>query len=299
MIRPAHFGFNAETAANNSFQKLLPGFSEEEVALRAIDEFDNMVKVLRRAGIDVEVVQDTSLPVKPDAVFPNNWFSTHSDGTIVSYPVFSPLRRAERREDILSSLERRHQFKKRFCLEIFETDEMFLEGTGSMVLDRQNRVAYACLSPRTDVQVLNKFCLLMKYEACFFTARDEKGNLIYHTNVMMSLGTKYVVCCMDAVEAPGRDLLYDCFNRTGKELINISFSQMNAFAGNMIELSTQTGKSVWVMSKTAYESLDESQISKLSADSSFCVVSIPTIEAIGGGSARCMIAENFLTPLAL
>lgn len=291
MIRPAHFGFNPQTAASNSFQQQVDA-SLNPSAL-AIAEFDQMVGQLRANGIQVQVFQDLENITLPDAVFPNNWFSTHEGGIIYTYPMYAPIRRQERREDILSILEKEYKFTKRYSLEILEKEQQYLEGTGSMVLDRVNKIAYACLSPRTDIRALDTFAMLSQYKIVHFMARDKAGSLIYHTNVLMAIGQDFVVCCMEAVQDDQREMLRKCFADTHKTIIEIDFDQMAQFAGNMLELINENHQRILVMSKSAFQCLKPTQIKALEARTKLLPISIPTIEKVGGGSTRCMIAEIF------
>ncbi len=295
MVRPAHFGYNPETAVNNAFQVDDNMMSPERVATAAREEFDAFVAVLRQAGVQVWVVEDTLEPAKPDAVFPNNWITFHNDGTVITYPMFSAQRRAERREDIIRYIGAHFHIKRRIKLERYEEKGRFLEGTGSMVLDRQNRVAYACASPRTDEFLLNEFCRLMGYEKEFFVATDARGIQIYHTNVMMAMGDTFVVICLEAVaDDYAANRLIERFYATNKEIIEISYRQMMSFAGNMLQVRSDKGERLLVMSDQAFHSLTQVQIQRLQAHVRLLHSPIDTIETYGGGSARCMMAEIFL-----
>ena len=243
MVRPKHFGFNPETANNNSFQNNDTTLSSREISDKAIAEFDQFVATLRAAGVRVLVAQDSDSPVKTDAVFPNNWFTTHESGELITYPMFSPIRRTERQGYVLDLIAGQHRIARRISLEDKELEDRFLEGTGSMILDRANRIVYACRSIRTDEGLIDEFCRWMDYEAVIFDAYNEEGIPIYHTNVMMALGTTYVVICLEAVHNEDQLLiLNECFERTGKEVISISMDQMNAFAGNMLQVSSEHGE---------------------------------------------------------
>lgn len=294
MIRPKYFGFNPETESNNKFQKRLVNTEDKLIRNQAIQEFDEMVITLRSKNIEVLVFEDVDELVLPDAVFPNNWISTHEDGSIYTYPMYAPIRRKEKREDIIKSLAQKFNVLKRYSLEVFELQNQFLEGTGSLILDRDNKIAYACLSPRTDARVLHKFSLLSGYKIIFFKAMDQNGFEIYHTNVLMSIGQDFVICCMESIEQENRELLLSTFENTGKELIDITFDQMSKFAGNMLEVKNIMNKRYLILSETANNSLTDIQRSKFSERTELLQVKIPIIERIGGGSARCMIAENFL-----
>lgn len=296
MIRPRHFGFNEQTAGSNTFQQAAAEHERLRIADMARSEFDAMVEAMRVHDLKVLVFEDLEKPVLPDAVFPNNWFSTHEGGIVFTYPMYAPIRRLERRDDIMHYLTSHFNVQKRYSLEALEPLGQYLEGTGSMVLDRLNRIAYACLSPRTDVQALHKFSLLSGMEMRPFHAFDAMKTPIYHTNVLMALGWDFVVCCMDAISPNEQETLLDQFYTTSKELITIDFDQMHAFAGNMLELRTPKGQRIIVLSETAYLSLNAQQRQSLEARALLLPVVIPTIEKYGGGSARCMIAEIFLLP---
>ena len=294
MIRPKHFGSNPETAASNTFQSTKYDTDEEQVSESATAEFDALVSILRENGVEVKVIEDTEEPPKADAVFPNNWLSTHGDGAIVTYPMFSTQRRSERREDIIEELRKEYPIGRRYAFEQYEEQDQYLEGTGSMVLDRVNRIVYACISDRTNVMVLNKWCVLRGFEKVTFHAYS-KGVAIYHTNVVMALGEEFVVVCLKCIPSEGeRAELVESFSKTGKEIIEISTDQMNSFAGNMLQLSTRNGGKILVMSTTARTSLSSTQIKTLEKYNTIVTGDIPTIEKYGGGSVRCMIAENFL-----
>jgi hypothetical protein len=293
MIRPVNFGFNEETAVSNAFQKKQSG--KADVNVLAQQEFDGMVQTLCVNGVDVIVVDDTVEPHKPDAIFPNNWVSFHDDGTVFLYPMQAENRRLERREDIISRLENQFSVKHIIDLSRFELEHKFLEGTGSVVHDRQNKIAYACISPRTDREVLDVFCEQMGYKALTFDAADEKGQAIYHTNVLMCLGSQFAVICLDCISNPHeRIIVRESLIVTEKKIIEISFEQMNQFAGNMLEVKNKAGETLIVMSQSAYNSLFEDQKNMLKQFGKLVCADISTIESVGGGSARCMMAEVYL-----
>lgn len=299
MVRPANFGFNPQTADSNAFQTFEPGASPDEVKKKATAEFDGFVAALRARGVDVIVMDDSPRPEKPDAVFPNNWVTFHGDGTVVYYPMFAPLRRLERNRAFIESLRERFLVKREMHLDYLEAKNFFLEGTGSLILDRPNRLAYACLSPRTSPVLLDEFCKEMDYDPVLFTATDGKGQEIYHTNVMMALGETFVVICLDTVRDPEEkaDLLRH-FQITGKDVVDISINQMNHFAGNMLQVRNYDGEPLLVMSEQAFKSLLPAQIDRLKGHTEILSVPIYTIEKYGGGSARCMMAEVFLPTLS-
>ena len=294
MIRPAAFGYNAETAANNAFQQAPQQAETQAIAEAARAEFDAFVNKLIAAGVQVHVVEDTPTPPKPDAVFPNNWLSFHRGGTAITWPMFSPLRRAERREDIIHELAKEHPVRQRIHLEYFEQENRFLEGTGSLILDRVHKIAYACRSVRTDEVVLDEFCRLMGYQKLLFDATDATGTPIYHTNVMMALGDKLAVLCTEAIRDPKqRKKLLASLEETNKELLPISLEQMNAFAGNMLEVQNTRGEPIQVMSQSAWQSLSPSQRRLIEKHAQPLYADLHTIEQCGGGSARCMMGEVF------
>ena len=296
MVRPCSFGFNEETAVNNAFQTRTGG----DVQAKALGEFDAYVALLRSYGVSVEVVDDTPSPRTPDSVFPNNWFSTHEGGTMVLYPMFAENRRKERKQTVIDRLLQKYNINNLIDLTPWEEKGLFLEGTGSMVLDRAARIAYACLSPRTSAEVLDEFCKALDFRPVTFHASDASGRPIYHTNVMMSVGTRNAVVCIDSVRDPKeRKNLEEALEQCRKQLVPISFEQMNGFAGNMLELcsdgtgSISKGKALQVMSLTALHCLTKEQRSMLSAEAEIVAPDIDVIETNGGGSARCMLAELF------
>ena len=295
MVRPAHFGYNEETALNNAFQTQDDSLSQKEVQQRAVREFDAFVEKLRSAGVDVIVVEDTDTPAKPDAVFPNNWITFHEDGRVVTYPMNAPTRRLERREDIIETIGNRFKTGDHLRFEHYEEVDMYLEGTGSLILDRPNRVAYACLSPRTSEHLLDDFCDKFGYEKLAFIAVDGNSQEIYHTNVMMALGETFVVICLESVRAKGeRNRLLGKFAATNKEVIEISLEQMMAFAGNMLQVRSQDGTPYLAMSGQAFQSLRPEQVQQIEKHSKILHSPLDVIEKYGGGSARCMMAEVFL-----
>ena len=294
MVRPKHFGFNPETADDNVFQSSEGNRTKATISELAIVEFDKMVQTLRDSGVMVDVWEDSNMPGKPDAVFPNNWFSTHQDGSLITYPMYSPLRRLERDPEILEFITSKYDVSRSYSFEQFEEKDRFLEGTGSMVLDRDNKIVYACLSERTDITTLDQWCILRGYRKVVFHALAE-GEPVYHTNVVMALGDSFVVICMESIDDPEeRDALYHSFDVTDKEVVEISLRQMFSFAGNMLQLKTISGGSILVMSSTARDSLKSKQVRALEKHATIVTADIDVIEQYGGGSVRCMIAENFL-----
>jgi len=295
MVRPLHFGYNEETADNNAFQAKDDTLSAEEVARRAQREFDAFVTVLREAGVQVLVAEDDPTRQIPDSVFPNNWVSFHADGTLITYPMFAQQRRLERRKEVLDVVLEKFTPKRRIHLEEYELKQRYLEGTGSLVLDRQNRRAYACRSVRTDDDLVRELCDKLDYTPLLFDALDIGGTPIYHTNVMMALGETFVVIALDTVRnEEEREQLLNAFEETEKEVIKITLEQMMAFAGNMLQVRNQQGDTYLVMSEQAYGSLSPEQIEVIEKHTGILYSPVSTIETYGGGSARCMMAEVFL-----
>jgi len=299
MIRPVAFRMNEQTAVNNYYQKVLDGLTPENVNAKAQEEFDTFVQKLKMVGIDVTVVDDTISPDTPDSIFPNNWISFHENGDVALYPMFAENRRAERREDILDLLEEKG-FKLNNIVDYTsaEEDEFYLEGTGSLLLDRANEKAYCALSPRADEELMIEFCEDFDMGPVIFEAYqtvDGERKLIYHTNVMMCLGETFVVICADCIDDKSeRKQVLKSLREDGKEVILITEDQVNNFAGNMLQLKGTDDKSYLVMSKSAHESLTKAQIESIEKHATILSSSLDTIEACGGGSARCMMAEIFL-----
>jgi len=295
MIEPAAFGFNAETAQNNYFQI---NSENAETQTKALQEFNNFVEKLRSKGINVITVKDTLEPHTPDSIFPNNWISMHQDGTVVLYPMCAVNRRWERRNDILEILKRNFSVKEIVDLSAPENDGKFLEGTGSMIFDHKNKIAYGSVSLRLDEPLFREFCEKFGFEPVVFhsyqTANNERLP-IYHTNVMMCVADQFVVICLDCIDdETERVKVVNAIVNSGKEIIEISESQMQQFAGNMLQVQNSDGKKFLVMSQSAYQSLTQEQISNIEKYSEIIYSDLETIETNGGGSARCMLAEVFL-----
>ena len=295
MVRPASFGWNPETAGSNRFQAPAPGGGDAAVA--AVAEFDALVAALVEAGVSVHAFADRAEPACADAVFPNNWVSLHADGTVVLYPMLAPSRRRERRLDLLIELERRGRYRVERLLDLthHELRGHFLEGTGSVVFDHVTRTAYACRSPRTHSEALGELCAEIGYEPVAFDAADATGAPVYHTNVMLSIGTGYALVCATAVPVQQREALLERLSASGRRVLTLDPAQMAAFAGNVLELRGAGGTRVLAGSCRALDSLAPPQREALAA----CVdrrvaVPVPTIEGLGGGSVRCMLAEVFL-----
>lgn len=291
MIQPCSFGFNEETAIDNHFQQQA---LIDDVQGSALSEFNLFVKTLRDHHINVLVVEDTPSPRTPDSIFPNNWISTHEHGVMVLYPMHAVNRRHERKKSVIDAVKDAIPIRQIIDLTHYEAEGKILEGTGSMVLDRVNRIAYACISQRTDRELFNLFCHKLEYEPMLFHAADRKGREIYHTNVMMCMADRYVVVCLDAIpDEQERQLVYQRFLATGKEVILISLSQMEHFCGNMLQVENATGEKFLVMSTQAYRDLHIQQRTALLQFNSILHSELDTIETLGGGSARCMMAELF------
>lgn len=293
MIRPLHFGFNPETAASNTFQ-VRPGEPPQELRAQALAESAALHSLLSRHGVQVTVFDDLPSPQTPDALFPNNWFSTHSDGTLVLYPMAAVNRRAERRPEFITALRRELGVRRVLDLTGWEARGKFLEGTGSLVLDRVHRVAYAAESARTDPAVVAAFAEALDYRPVLFATASQKGQPVYHTNVVMSLGTNAAVVCLDAIASDSqRDVVVAALRASGRRLVAITCEQMNHFAGNLLELRSQDRQPLWVMSTQAFTALRPDQRQQLAAGAALVHTPLPTIESVGGGSARCLLGELF------
>jgi len=294
MVRPAAFGFNEETVANNYFQHN-PDISKEEVQQKALSEFDAMVEKLRSNGMDVVVINDTAEPPKPSAIFPNNWLSTSPEGKLFVYPMYAPGRRLEKRDEVLKMLAKDFVVKDVQDWSEFEAEERFLEGTGSMVMDHGNRLIYAAISERTNLSVLEKFAAANGYQAIVFLAADKQSRPVYHTNVVMTLGENFCVLCEEAIEEEWELIaVRQLLESTHHTIIPITKEQMHQFAGNMLEVKNKKGENILVLSQNAFNSLRKEQREMLEAYARLLPVAVPTIEQVEGGSVRCMMAEVFL-----
>ena len=292
MVRPYQFYFNQQTASNNFFQSNINIENANELA---IAEFDTMVVKLRAHQILVKVVQDTQNPSTPDSIFPNNWISTHAGGTLCLYPMFAENRRAERKSTVIEFLHSNFTIKNILDLTHFEKEGKFLEGTGSMVLDHQHKIAYGCLSERLDKEAFSFWCDKMQFKPISFKAVDDKAQPIYHTNVMMCMANQFVVICLESIpNEQEKKMLLDSFLQTHKEVIDISQDQLNHFAGNMLQVFDIAEKPYLIMSEQAHSSLNAAQLKSLEKYNPLIPIAIPTIEALGGGSTRCMMAEIHL-----
>ncbi|MEO6610837.1 MAG: arginine deiminase-related protein [Chitinophagaceae bacterium] len=294
MVRPAAFGFNEETAANNYFQSN-PTISKEQVQEKALAEFDRMVQTLRSHAIDVRVIEDNKEPAKPDAIFPNNWISTTPGGTVSVFPMYAPSRRAEKREEVLEIIAKEFLVKDVQDWSEYEVEGRFLEGTGSMVIDHDNQMIYACMSERTSLPVLEKYAARNGYQAIVFLATDRNGMPVYHTNVAMALGEGFCVLCEEAIEEEWELIaIRQLLESTQHAIISITRDQMHCFAGNMLQVKNIKGEKFLILSQAAYNSLRKEQKQMLEAYSTLLPIAVPTIEEVEGGSVRCMMAEVFL-----
>ncbi len=304
MVRPHSFLSNPQTKDSNAFQHPdtnldanNTSIQHEKVALQALGEFDRMVASLEKENVEVLVFQDPGDQATPDSLFPNNWISFHESGRVYLYPMQAPNRRLERRYEAIQKLLSNQGFKIKEVIDLsnFEEKNQFLEGTGSMVLDREYKIAYACLSPRTNLEVLQNFCKESGFTAHSFLALDENNKPIYHTNVMMCVGKSFVLACLDSMKDMNeKNRFISMVITSNKELIEISLDQMNHFAGNMLEVKSKTGEPLLILSKTAFQVLNLNQLNSLRSHAKLIPIPIDTIEKNGGGSVRCMMAEIHL-----
>ncbi len=296
MVRPAAFGCNPQTAPSNAFQAKPAALAGKDLQKAALHEFDGLAAALQRAGVAVLIAPDSEQPPKPDAVFPNNWVSFHHDGTVTLYPMLAPNRRWERRDEVLQQVVRLGGFRVTRTVDLThrESEDKYLEGTGSVVLDRAHRIAYASSSPRTDLDVLGEFAQQLDYELMTFDAADAGGAAIYHTNVLLAIGSGFaVVCSASILNDAHRAAVLSKLRSTGHEIVEVSLAQMAQFAANVLELASPAGKLI-ALSTTAWDSLNRTQRGILESHAALLPVSIPTIEHVGGGGVRCMLAEIHL-----
>lgn len=298
MIRPVKFTYNYQTAINNSFQQKPVAVPDadtlDHIQQQAVIEFDKFVQQLEAKDIPVMVVEDTPDPHTPDSVFPNNWISFHRDGRMAIYPMYAENRRLERKDKVLKAIRSRFQITDTVDFSPYESEDIFLEGTGSFVLDRTYKMAYACLSPRTDRVLFEQFCEQFGYTPIIFHAFDKNGVPIYHTNVMMCLADRYAIINMEGIPAKEKETVWKQLTTSGKTVVEISYAQMEAFAGNMLQVFDTKGQSYLVMSSSAYNSLSPKQLALLEKLDPIIHSALETIERNGGGSARCMMAEIYL-----
>ncbi len=294
MVRPKAFGFNTETTGNNVFQGEIP-LSKIEIQQKATEEFDAFVQQLRSRGIHVHVVDDTENPVKPDAIFPNNWFCSLGS-TLYLFPMFAPNRRLERRGEIIAILEKDFQIGKVEDWTFYEKENLILEGTGSIIFDHINKNLFTCLSLRTDEMLVEKFAKTVGYKPVVFTAEDENEMFIYHTNVMMHIGVDYAVVCLESIRSDEeREMVIEKLSLNGRKIVDITLEQVHQYAGNMLQVNNDDGDLFTVLSTQALASLTDEQKAIIQSSSQLLPVDIEVIETVGGGSARCMMAEIFFT----
>jgi len=294
MVRPAAFGFNEETAANNYFQ-FNPDIRKEELQQKALAEFDSMVQLLRSHDINVFVIEDTKEPPKPDAIFPNNWLSTSPNEILSVFPMYALNRRIEKRNEILEQIAKEFIIRDMQDWSEYEAEGRYLEGTGSMVIDHDNKMIYACMSERTSLSVLEKYAGANGYLAIVFLAIDKNRMPVYHTNVVMTLGEGFCVLCEDAIEEEWELIaVRQLLESTNHTIIAITLDQMHSFAGNMLQVKNNKGEKYLILSQTAFNSLRKEQKEMLEAYSTLLAVAVPTIEKVEGGSVRCMMVEIFL-----
>jgi hypothetical protein len=296
MVRPARFACNPQTAQSNAFQAKPTDVAGKDLQGIALREFHGLAEGLERAGVEVLIAPDSEQPAKPDAIFPNNWVSFHHDGTVALYPMLAPNRRLERRDEVLQQVVRSGGFRVSRTVDLThrESEDKFLEGTGSVVLDRVHRIAYACSSPRTDLDVLGEFAQQLDYELMTFDAVDGGGAPIYHTNVLMAIGTGFAVVCSESIVGEARRAaVLSSLHSSGHAIVEITLAQMTQFAANILELAAAGGKII-ALSTTALSCLSAAQRRVLEARAMLVPAEIPTIERIGGGGVRCMLAEIHL-----
>lgn len=298
LVRPFNFIFNAKTSESNAFQNEV-NEPDALTKLKALEEFNAFAEELKQKGVSAFVFDDTEQPEKPDAVFPNNWVTFHPDGTVILYPMLAYNRRPERRTDIIDSLQKNFLINEVVDLSNYENENKFLEGTGSIVFDHENKIAYACLSPRTDKELFITVCERLNYRPVYFFAYDGSGTEIYHTNVMMSMGNRFAVICIESIkDKKERETVTGLLNQTGHEIIDITYDQMNNFAGNVLSVKKKDNSNLLALSQSAFDSFSDSQKQVLEKYCELVPLAVTTIETSGGGSVRCMIAEIFLQPLA-
>jgi len=294
LVRPANFGYNSETAESNTFQNIIP-INNSVLRSQALKEFDQMVEKLKNARIDITLIEDTKTPLKPDAIFPNNWISCHANGQVILYPMEAQNRRTERRPQILDQIASKFEITHIHDITKNEENGRFLESTGSIIFDHNHRIAYACISSRTDEDLFFETCAFLDYQPISFQAYDQLGNQIYHTNVMMNIGIGYVVICLESIyDKTQRNIVIQTLKKSNLKIIDISLQQINSFCGNMLELKRIKQKNILAMSNTAFKALTSNQKADLSNYCELFPIRVDTIEQIGGGSVRCMILEIFL-----
>lgn len=294
MIRPACFGFNSQTAQSNSFQNKFSSLSQNQIQQNALREFENLKSKITGAGVEVVCIDDTDFPVKPDAVFPNNWFSTHADGTLILYPMLTENRRLERREDIVEFLKKNFEVKRVRDLSPFEKQNKILEGTGSLVFDNKNKIIYCSISPRSSKELAEELSKHAGYEIIFFHTKDSNGYPIYHTNVLLTIANGFAVICTEVIcDKIEKEIVITALRKSGLEIVSITLEQMNKFAGNLLQAENKDGSKILLMSASAFNIFSKAQLKVIEKFTNIVYSDISTIENIGGGSVRCMLAEIF------
>ena len=299
MIRPKHFNYNVETAKDNYVQKKEINISTTTIQKKVRDEFNSLVEIIKKEKIKINIFEDKKNIKTTDSVFPNNWISFHEDGKIIIYPMFSENRRKEKRKDIIDTLKNKgYKINEIIDLSKYENENKFLEGTGSMILDRENRICYAAISSRTSIDLLKYFCKKINYKLISFKAYQtfkKNRELIYHTNVMMCIAKQYAIVCLDSIDNKDEKIsLKNSIIKTNKKIIEITENQCQNFVGNMLQVKNIKNEKYLIMSSRAYKSLTNDQIKKLKTYNKLLHSELDLIEKLGGGGARCMIAENFL-----
>lgn len=294
MVRPAAFGFNEDTSGNNPYQHDIFSTEENEVNALALIEFDQFVERLEKENVAVFILQDNPSTYTPDSIFPNNWISLHHDGTVITYPMFGENRRKERELPVMELLGESFTISRHIPLEQYESEGRYLEGTGSIVFDHVNRVAFACMSERTDLELFEQVCEKLEYSPVAFDAFDSQGNAIYHTNIMLFIGTESAVLCKEAIVEEQRLHVTKILGQNGRKVIEISFDQLDSFCGNILEMRNREGKRIIAMSDRAASSFTKEQMELLGSHASIITAPIDLIETVGGGGARCMLLGNHL-----
>ena len=295
MVKPANFGFNNETSNSNSFQNNVSQDCDS-IQNKVISEFDSMVEILRSEGVDVTIWNDSKKPKNPDAIFPNNWISMHAEGLLIIYPMNALNRRLEKRKEFIQTITNNYKVQKIINLSSYELQNKFLEGTGSIIFDHINKIAYACISPRTNKELFEEVCQAIKYSSISFNAFDEEGKEIYHTNVMMFIGNSITTICLESIkDKKERQLVKKALKSNNFRIIDINYSQMKAFCGNLLEIEIPNKKNIIAMSRSAKNAFTENQLKQIELFHKPVEIEINTIERIGGGSVRCMILENYLS----
>ncbi len=294
MIRPACFGFNSQTALSNFFQNNFSSLTQNQIQQNVLREFENLRTKIEKAGVEVVCIDDTNLPLKPDAIFPNNWFSTHADGSLILYPMLTENRRLERREDIVEFLKNNFEVKGVKDFSSFEKQNKILEGTGSLVFDHKNKIIYCAISPRANQALAEEIAVFAGYEIILFQTEDENNLPVYHTNVLLTIGNGFAVICTEIIcDESEKEIVVTALKKSGLKIVSITLGQMKKFAGNLLQVENKDGNKILIMSESAYRAFSKVQLKTIERFTEIVYADIATIETIGGGSARCMLAEIF------